>query len=277
MCFAIALLSLVISCGLAPRSRETASVGYATRGWLRGGVALPERGAGYVRARRDDDTRWAAPRLRALLERVARTVEAQLPGGAPLVIGDLSARDGGGHARHGSHRTGRDADLLFYLLDHAALPRRGSGFFAFDERGIGAGPGAGAPARGTARRGIAMLDVARNWALVRALVLDEQAPVQWIFCADGIKARLLAYAGAHERDPRALIRAAYVLHQPTQGNPHRDHFHVRIACTASERTLGCLDAGPLWPWHRLEHEKPERGGRDDDASLLRALLVDVDD
>ena len=264
MCFGIALLSLVISCGLAPRSRETASVGYATDGVLRGGVALSDHGPGYVRARGDDDTRWAVPRLRSLLERVARAVDAAWPGGAPLVIGDLSARDGGGHARHGSHRTGRDADVLFYLLDPSARPRRGSGFFAFDERGVGS----------TAAGAIAQLDVARNWALVRALVLDEEAPVQWIFCADGIKGRLLAYAAAHDPDARALIRAAYVLHQPTQGNPHRDHFHVRIACTARERTLGCLDDGPLWPWHRLEHEKPERSGRDDDASLLRALLAD---
>jgi penicillin-insensitive murein endopeptidase len=272
LCFGIALLSLVISCGLAPRSREAGSVGYATDGWLRGGVPLAASGPGFVRARRDDDTRWAVPRLRALLMRVARTVERAFPGGAPLVIGDLSARDGGGHARHGSHRTGRDADLLFYLRDIDGRPQRGSGFFAFDERGVGAAVLPGARARG-----VAMFDVARNWALVRALVRDAEAPVQWIFCADGIKAKLLAHAARHEPDARALVRAAYVLHQPSSGNPHRDHFHVRIACTGEERAAACLDDGPLWPWHRNEHEKPERGGSDDDASLLRALLSDADD
>ncbi|HEY6881788.1 MAG TPA: hypothetical protein VI299_27360, partial [Polyangiales bacterium] len=90
----------------------------------------------------------------------------------------------------------------------------------------------------------------------------------------GIKARLLAYAMQFERDPRALLRAAYVLHQPSYGNPHRDHFHIRIACTGRERALGCQDAGPSWPWTRDAHEKPERAGRDDDATLLHALLDD---
>jgi hypothetical protein len=106
------------------------------------------------------------------------------------------------------------------------------------------------------------------------LVLDEEAPVQWIFCADGVKARLLAYAAEHEADPRALVRATYVLHQPSSGNPHRDHFHVRIACTAAERALGCQDAGPVWPWWRNSHEKPAWEGvsGNDDAALLQALL-----
>jgi len=180
----------------------------------------------------------------------------------------LSARTGGRHTRHGSHRTGRDADLLFYIVDASGRSVRGSGFFAFDERGASSVVAAGAPVRG-----VALFDTARNWALVRALLLDDEAPVQWIFCADGIKARLLAHAARHERDARALVRASYVLHQPTSGNPHRDHFHVRLACTARERALGCLDAGPVWPWLRLAHEKAEREGSEDDRTLVQALVA----
>ena len=48
---------------------------------------------------------------------------------------------------------------------------------------------------------------------------------------------LLVTGAVH--DPRVLVRAAYVLHQPSSGNPHRDHFHVRIRCTAQERAAGC--------------------------------------
>jgi penicillin-insensitive murein endopeptidase len=249
------------------RALRPASVGYANGGYLLSGAPLPESGPGFLRAKTGEDTRWAAPVLRDLIERVALQVARELPGGAPLIVGDISARHGGLHSRHGSHQTGRDVDVLFYLTDVDGRPRRGSGFYAFDELG------ASVIANKTAPSGaVALFDTPRNWAFVRALLLDDEAPAQWIFCADGIKARLLAYALRYERDPRALLRAAYVLHQPSYGNPHRDHFHVRIACTGRERALGCQDAGPNWPWTRNDHEKPERTGSDDDATLLHALL-----
>jgi penicillin-insensitive murein DD-endopeptidase len=265
-------LSLHISCGLAPRphgpAESVASYGYANDGVLVEAVALPESGPGFLRAKLGEDTRWAAPVLRDLLQRAAATVARSMPGGAPLVVGDISARHGGPHSRHGSHQTGRDVDVLFYILDAQGHSLRGSGFFAFDEFGASSVT----PSSNSPVKGLALFDTARNWAFVRALLLDEEAPAQWIFCANGIKARLLMYGALHERDPRVLVRAADVLHQPSTGNPHSDHFHVRVACTAKERALGCQDAGPTWPWVRMDHEKPERAGRDDDESLVRALL-----
>jgi penicillin-insensitive murein DD-endopeptidase len=260
-CFALA------ACGLTPRSPDTTSLGSANRGTLHAASALPERGFGYVRARPGDDTRWGVPALHALIERAARVVAQQQPGGAPLVVGDLSARHGGRHSRHGSHQSGRDVDVLFYLVDELGRSVRGSGFYAFDARGASSVLDRAAPVHG-----LALFDTARNWAFVRALLLDE-VPVQWIFCANGLKARLLAHAARHERDREALLRASYVLHEPSRGNPHRDHFHVRIACTAEERASGCVDEGPVWPWLRFAHEKPVwRGGAHDDETLVRALL-----
>jgi penicillin-insensitive murein DD-endopeptidase len=253
---------LLSACGLAPLPRDATSYGSANRGVLLVASALPQTGPGFVRANPGDDTRHGAPLLVSALERAARSVAEAHPGTSPLRIGDLSAKDGGNHARHGSHRSGRDADVLFYLVDERGTSIPGSGFFAFDERGVGAYQGR-----------VVFFDTERNWSLVRALLGDERAVVQWIFCADGVKARLLAYAAVHERDPRVLLRAAYVLHQPSSGNPHRDHFHVRIACTADERARGCIDDGPTWPWWRNEHEKPSwEGSGHDDATLLTALL-----
>ena len=265
----LAALSPTLGCG-PPHVRGVASFGYANHGVLLDGVALPETGPGYFRAKLGEDTRWGAPVLRAALERAALAVQRAFPGGAPLVIGDISARNGGQHSRHGSHQTGRDVDILFYLQDATGRSVRGSGFYAFDELGASSIHAPNAPVQG-----LALFDTARNWELVRSLLLDDEAPAQWIFCANGIKARLLHYAALYERDPEVLVRAAYVLHQPSTGNPHSDHFHVRIACTAAERATGCLDAGPTWPWVRLAHEKPERSGCDDDASLVRALMEDA--
>lgn len=262
------------ACGLTPKPLEAASVGFANRGWLARGAVLPDRGPGFVRAKIGDDTRFGTPLLVGLLTRAAGAVASAAPGGAPLVVGDLSAPSGGDHQSHGSHRTGRDADVLFYLVDETGRDVRGSGFYAFDARGVSqlAASGDGALNRPL----IAYFDTARNWAFVRALLTDQEAPVQWIFCAGGIKARLLAYAAEHESDPTTIVRAAYVLHQPSTGNPHADHFHIRIACTARERAIGCFDAGPIWPWLRNEHEKASfTPGRDDDAALVQALLDDV--
>lgn len=189
-----------------------------------------------------------------------------------MAVGDLSGREGGNHSRHGSHRTGRDADVLFYLVDALGRSVRGSGFYFFDERGVSQ---LGGPDESGRLSNVAYFDTARNWAFVRALLTNAEAPVQWIFCAVGVKQRLLAYAETHEPEPELVVRAAYVLHQPSSGNPHADHFHVRIACTAHERALGCIDNGPIWPWLRNEHEKPSwELTRLDDSVLLDALLAD---
>lgn len=267
----LALCACLFGCGLMPRPSEPVSMGFANRGYLARGVALPDRGAGFVRARMGDDTRFGTPALLGALQRAAARIERELPGGAPLVIGDLSTALGGDHDRHGSHRTGRDADVLFFLVDADGRSVRGSGFYAFDARGVSQLATADAPG---SLKPTAYFDTARNWALVRALLLDREAPMQWMFCAGGIKARLLEYAMKNESDPEVIVRAGYVLHQPSQGNPHADHFHVRIACTARERALGCLDAGPIWPWMRNEHEKPlwEQASRLDDSTLVQALL-----
>jgi penicillin-insensitive murein DD-endopeptidase len=256
------LAFLVLSaCGLSPLPEGAHSLGYASRGALLAGTPLPKAGPGYVRARPDDDARFGVPIMISAIERSAARVQAEFPKTRPLRVGDISGPSGGDHERHGSHRTGRDVDILFYLLDAQGQSIDSSGFFAFDERGVSANAGR-----------LAFFDTARNWALVRTLLADPDALVQWIFCADGIKARLLAYAAQHEPDARILLRASYVVHQPSYGNPHRDHFHVRIACSAEERARGCLDDGPTWPWLRNEHEKPAwEGPGNDDKTLLRAL------
>jgi penicillin-insensitive murein endopeptidase len=259
--FFLSFLALA-ACGLAPLPEGPTSFGYASRGVLLRGRPLAKSGLGFVRARPDDDARFGVPLLLSALERSAAQVQADFPRTRPLRIGDISGPTGGDHERHGSHRTGRDVDILFYLLDESGQSIEGSGFFAFDERGVSANAGR-----------LAFFDTARNWALVRSLLTDPDAPVQWIFCADGIKARLLAYAAEHEPDAGVLLRASYVVHQPSYGNPHRDHFHVRIACTAEERARGCLDDGPTWPWIRNDHEKPSWAGPggNNDRTLLEAL------
>lgn len=255
--------------GFTPRSDQTVSHGMTNHGVLLGGVALPDRGPGYVRARPGETTRYGTPELVGTLERAAATVATRFPGGAPLRVGDLSGPGGGRHHRHGSHRTGRDADILFYVTDAHGRSVASTGFVRFHRFGFATVP-SGAPRAGER----VVFDDARNWALVRALLMDEQAPVQWIFCSNGVKARLLRHAASHDASPEALFRASWVLHEPRGALPHDDHFHVRVACTARQRASGCLERGPIWPWIRKAVEKPaSRPHRPlTDAQLVKALL-----
>ena len=117
----LTLAAALWTAGCAPpygSTDESYSFGTTSNGMLVRGVSLPERGPGYVRARPGEATRAGTTQLVGALSRAAAAVEAAHPGGSPLRIGDLSSPHGGQHPRHGSHRAGRDADVIFYATDH---------------------------------------------------------------------------------------------------------------------------------------------------------------
>lgn len=255
--------------GTVPLPDRATSIGTTSSGVLANGVALPERGTGFTRARPGDETRYGTPALVAALERALASVDGAFAGTAPTRVGDLSSPGGGRHTRHRSHRTGRDVDVLFFLTDATGRSVPPRGWLAFSRFGHAFEDRSGA---------LFFFDDARNWHFVRTLLLDREAAVQWIFVSRGLKSRLLEYALAHEREPEALVRAAYVLQQPERAAPHDDHFHVRVFCTPEDRASGCRDVGPRWPWLRPDVEvvAGAEGSGLDDASLVAALL-DGDD
>jgi penicillin-insensitive murein endopeptidase len=193
------------------------SIGSPNQGRLDGGKKLGA--APYLRVvpyYQPSTARFGLPALVGLIDRAARKVARRFPD-AVLNVGDLSRREGGELERHHSHKTGRDADLGFYLrtaANKALAPER---FVTFSPRGEAVDlPGA-------------VFDEARNWALVEALVEDREARVTHIFVARHIRARLLRYAEQHKVAPEIRQRAAELMVQPSQA-AHDDHFHVRIGC-----------------------------------------------
>lgn len=262
--------------GVDAPADHAASHGLPNHGWLQRGEALAERGEGFLRARPGEDTRWGTPSLIAAIVRAAATVQREVPG-EPMRVGDLSARSGGRHSRHGSHRSGRDVDLIPFVVDSWGRSAPGRGFLSFDRFGVALSSADDDLASEQASIGARMLDLPRNWLLVRTLLLDETAQVQWVFCSKGIKALLLNYAADHEPDPEVLVRASYVLHQPSTGRSHDDHFHVRVMCTAQEIADGCDDYGPVWPWLPLSWRAQPFSGvvTNDDASLIHALMDEL--
>jgi penicillin-insensitive murein endopeptidase len=238
------------------------SVGLPHHGVLAGGSKLPQHGPGFRRLRKDG-IRWAQSRLVDAVERAAARV-AELRPGPNLVIGDLSAERGGQIPRHRSHRSGRDADLLFYVqtptgrpIENNGFPRFGADLLATTER---------------AEQRFIQLDVERNWLLVRELVSDDSARVQWLFVARWVEAVLIEHARARGESDEIVWRAEQVLRQPGDSFPHDDHLHLRIACTPEEEVAGCFENGPRWPWYHEPSEQPLS-----DAELLAALFEEPGD
>ena len=238
------------------------SVGLPHRGVLTEGVALSHSGPGYHRLRRGD-VRWGNPRIVAAIERAAAEVARQRPGGADLIVADLSARHGGRIPRHRSHRSGRDVDLLFYTVTPDGRSVENPGFLHFGPDGLAH----------TDRRNprFVRLDVPRQWVLVRTLLTTERAHVQWLFVARWLEALLVEYAEALGEPQEIIWRAQKVLHQPSDSANHDDHIHMRLACTPDEAVAGCT-GGPRWPWlPAVASSAPPIS----DDELLRALLVEL--
>ncbi|MCB9661256.1 MAG: penicillin-insensitive murein endopeptidase [Polyangiales bacterium] len=212
------------------------SMGTANRGLLRRGVPMPRLPVvRVISAARGEH--FGTAELVTLIVAGAEAVSASAPG-SQLVVGDLS-REGGGRIRpHQSHRSGRDVDLGFYVLDHQrrALPA-GPGFVSMSNQLMG-----------THRGSLYAFDVARNWTLVEALLTHPDVQPQYIFVANPIIAALLAHARRQRVSADVLTRAEAVMRQP-RGSPHRSHFHLRIFCPRDD-VPSCEDDPPFYPWTR---------------------------
>lgn len=214
------------------------SVGVPHNGVLTVSSELPVTGPGYVRYRKRSPVYFGLPRLVQAIERAALEVERAYPGGAPLVVGDLSAQTGGKIPRHNSHRSGRDVDFLFYLTSPTGIPIPNPGFISLGADGFVELPG----------EKYGLLDLKRQWHLFKTLLTDPEIDIQFFFMNRELEARVIQYALAKETDWELIWHAQTVMLQPGDSLPHADHVHVRIACTASESVSGCSGGGPRWPW-----------------------------
>jgi penicillin-insensitive murein endopeptidase len=258
---------------------SSASLGISSGGTIREAARLPPDGDGYTvpgpwRAR---SSNFGTEELVGLVVRSARSVERRLPGGV-AAIGDLSRRAGGASVEHRSHQNGRDVDVFYYALDAAGRPvRPGDSMFRFNPEGraVRWSPphGQRAPARPVPAY---RFDVARNWAMVHALITDPGAEVQWIFMQHGLAALLMREAARAGEDPAVLARAAFILHEPTDSEPHDDHMHVRLYCDPSDRAAGCVDRVPVRWWKKLwKYMAPPFGRAPDRPEDVAAAVLDV--
>jgi penicillin-insensitive murein endopeptidase len=222
---------------LAPGLHGT--VGVPNRGVLTEAEELPIRGPGFVRYRPLSSHYFGRPRLVHALQSAAASVSQLAPGGAPLTIGDLSAKTGGRIPGHDSHRSGRDVDLLFLVTTPAGASVPSPGFVRFEGDGL---------ARVDGSADYLRIDVDREWLLLRSLLTSPEIGVQFMFVCHEIEALLIDHARALG-EPDALIwQAETVMLEPSDSLRHDDHVHLRIACSPEEAVAGCSGGGPRWQW-----------------------------
>lgn len=260
---AIGIAALALAgCARAPSPlapQFTGSIGTPNRGVLTAAAELPREGEGF-RWLRDDDRHFGIPRFVSTLERVAAKVARERPG-APLMVGDLSKEHGGRLLPHFSHRSGRDADLLFYVTTLDGAPVACPEFIRFGPDGL---------AWDDEGKRFLRFDVERTWLLVKELVEDPDARIQWIFAHRNIEALLIEWARARGEPSETIVRAMEVLHEPRPGGPHDDHVHIRTACSPEELARGCEHTGPRRAWFDADETRP--AAHPPEWELVEALL-----
>jgi penicillin-insensitive murein endopeptidase len=227
---------------LAMLGTLTTSIGAPAGGRLQGGVRLPDRGPGFRHnPKRPDGARYGTVETLQAIVKAAAVVEHDLPGSG-LTVNDVGLMEGGPISQHGSHQNGRDADILFYVLDASGAPISAVGV-PLDPKGQGidfkdlAIPGDDQKVK---------IDLPRTWRFVQALIEASSDHVQRIFLVEHLRSLLLTEA-ERQRAPK-LVRQRFedVTCQPS--TPHDDHLHVRFFCSPEDLGAGCEDSTPIYPW-----------------------------
>ena len=231
-----------VSAVLALPGSASTSSGGPSSGTVQGAIALPDRGPGfYHNPRRPYEARFGTVELVQAIVRAAAIVERDLPGSS-LTVNDLGLVSGGPIKQHASHQAGRDADILFYVLDEHGAPLPSVGV-PIDPKGKGwdfkdlSVPEDDLPVQ---------IDVPRTWHFVAALLEVARDAVQRIFIVEHVRSMLLAQAQRVRAPAEVIHRFEDITCQP--GAPHDDHMHVRLFCTPEDMTAGCLDSTPVYPW-----------------------------
>jgi murein endopeptidase len=191
------------------------SVGAPNNGHLEHGAPFIEGEAWILREYRPRS--WATRHVVAELAAQLSAFHDAHPDAQPIKLGEISQRGGGKIKPHRSHRSGRDVDLGYVMLE-----------FPEGHRHVAATP--------------ATLDAAATWALVQQL--RESGTVERIFMARSVQAQLLSHAKA-TLDPAELPAVFSILADDHRGEQtaflrdvpgHEAHMHIRFACTEGDES-----------------------------------------
>lgn len=230
--------------GIHPRILEAvlpcSSVGRVSGGRLLFGVPMqPSPGVHVMSA----DDAWTCPEVIAALVNAAAEVRRLHPGGPDLQVGDISRRLGGRYPPHGTHQSGRDVDLRYFV--QGVQP--GDHEHHFVSR--------------------YSIDAPRTWALIETLYRRGEAEVIYMdwslqkvvyqYARDELGktpealAPIFSYPRAH-RAPDALVQHV---------RNHHHHLHVRFHAPLAQ-VFGALWTLPEASRVQRQHDLLVRGKLD---------------
>lgn len=193
--------------------RPSESVGYPHDGQIDNALPMLEGPGRKITAERWKT--WATRNTVEQLDHVLRRWAEVEPKAPPVLVGNLSSREGGPLAPHKSHQSGRDVDLSYIT--------KWNGKERVTWQHV------------TAEN----LDVELTWRLIKLMTQD--ARVEVIYMDRKIQRLLLDYAKRHGTIRRARLgnwlEVAGGADEPLIRHVagHQDHFHVRFACPEGSR------------------------------------------
>ncbi len=242
LCLATEARSKPVPKSLGDGALSGQSIGHVNAGRLVHGLRLDCANGTELRCLPAWSHRWGTTELVTLLRRTGHAVWETHH--VQLGVGDLSAEHGGPIPRHASHQSGRDVDIAFFVLDANDKSVATNDYIGFRDDGLAIA----SPAL--------RFDTKKNWTVVAALV-SGPVRVQHIFVSNGLRNLLLAYGHATGASADVIARAARAMHQPGGASPHRNHFHVRVACPTDSKA--CIEeprrAAPATPHQAVSKSK----------------------
>lgn len=193
--------------------RKSQSIGTPSSGKLAGGVPMVD-GPGRV-MKMIGWKSFATANTVAILDKVLRQW-AKTGHGQPVLVGNMSSRNGGRLKPHSTHQSGRDVDLGYMQI----LPSGEElNWRVMNSRN---------------------LDAKENWALMSMLVQTGQVEV--IYVDREIQKLMHEYAVKQNLMPKSTLKRWMEYPSPTgSGSPvmqhvkgHADHMHVRFKCQPHE-------------------------------------------
>ena len=159
---------------------------------------------------------WATTTTVATLDLILREWARRFPNRQPILVGNMSARNGGKLKPHSSHQSGRDVDLSYpQIWDH----KEELNWRTMDAKN---------------------LDRDLTWSLLE--LLRETGAVEVVLMDTKIQRLLYEFAlETHRYSKKQLESWLEYPRGPGAGHPlvrhvrgHQDHVHVRFKCTAAE-------------------------------------------
>lgn len=217
-----------------PTTEGTHSVGSPGYGALYGAEKLAFDGEkiGFLPDHWERDRNYASPSLIGLLSRTAKELYQKTS--RRIMLGDLSAKDGGKITGHASHQNGLDADIALFYVDASGKPVEPKEFIELDELG-------------KSKDGKYHFDAEMQWRFIETILLDTKSPVQYIFLFRPLKLMILEAGRKAGASEEMIARADNVIFQPKNALPHNEHMHLRIYCPPDPEGL-CECNGFLWSW-----------------------------